>query len=62
MNAEFFGLAAPAQRALAEAKYRTLADLAKAREADVAALHGMGPNALKLLKQKMAEKGLKFAR
>ena len=58
---EFEGLAAPARRALASGGFRSLADLAKAREADVARLHGMGPNALAKLKARMAERGLTFA-
>jgi hypothetical protein len=58
---DFDGLAAPARRALAGAGYKTLADLAKVREADVARLHGMGPNAMTKLKAKMAERDLSFA-
>ena len=58
---EFSGLAKPARRALAGAGYRSLADLAKTREADLAKLHGMGPNALRLLREKLAARGLSFA-
>lgn len=53
-------LAAPAQRALAGAKLASLAQLAKRTEAEVAALHGMGPNALATLKAAMTAKGLSF--
>lgn len=53
-------LAKPAQRALAGAGLTSLAKLAKAKEADVAALHGMGPNAMATLKTAMKAKGLAF--
>jgi len=62
MTADFDGLAAPAKRALANAGINSLADLAKRRRADVAALHGMGPNALVKLEAKLAAVGLAFAR
>jgi hypothetical protein len=39
-------LASPAQRALASAKIAKLEDLKRFSEAEVAALHGMGPNAM----------------
>jgi hypothetical protein len=53
-------LAAPAQRALAGAGLDSLAKLAGKREAEVAALHGMGPNALATLKTALKAKGLGF--
>lgn len=53
-------LAAPARRALAGAGLASLSLAAKQREADVAALHGMGPNAMAALKAAMKAKGLKF--
>lgn len=43
------GLSGPALRALAGAGIRSVADLAKWTEADLAKLHGMGPKALALL-------------
>lgn len=55
-------LAAPAQRALAGAGLTSLAKLSKKREADVAALHGMGPNALGKLKDALKAAGLSFAK
>lgn len=55
-------LAAPAQRALAGAKIENLATLSRMTEADVAALHGMGPNAMKTLKEAMKAQKLSFAR
>lgn len=53
-------LAAPARRALDGAKLTSLEKLAKAREADVAALHGMGPNAMASLKTALKSAGLSF--
>ncbi|WP_425410977.1 DNA-binding protein [Hyphococcus sp.] len=55
-------LSAPARRALAGAGLTSLEKLAKTREADAAALHGMGPKALTLLKSAMKTQGLKFAK
>lgn len=55
------GLAKPAQRALAGAGYTRLDQLAKVTEADIEGLHGIGKNALTLLRQALAEKGLSFA-
>ena len=43
------GLAGPALRALAGAGIRTMQDLARWSDDDLAALHGMGPKALQLL-------------
>ncbi len=59
---EFDGLAAPARRALANAGYTTLSKIARISEAEIAALHGMGPNAIKLLRQKLAASGTSFAK
>ena len=56
------GVAKPAQRALANAGITSLEGLAKVSEAKVAALHGVGPKALNLLKAAMAAKGLAFAK
>jgi hypothetical protein len=54
-------LANPAQRALAATGITCLEDLTKYREEDIRRLHGIGPNALKLLHQAMNEKGLSFS-
>ncbi len=54
-------LAAPAQRALAGAGYTSLEQLTKVSEAELSKLHGMGPNALKTLRQALADSGLSFA-
>lgn len=55
-------LAAPARRALAGAGVTDLSDLAQMTEADVMALHGMGPNAMTTLKAAMKAKRLSFAK
>lgn len=54
-------LAAPALRALAHADIKTLKGLTKHTEKEIAALHGMGPNAVKLLKLALKDKKYKFA-
>ncbi|TLN04000.1 DNA-binding protein [bacterium] len=54
------GLAQPALRALAAAGIARLEQLASFREAEVAHLHGIGPNALRLLRSALAERGLAF--
>lgn len=53
-------LAAPALRALANAGYSQLEQLALVSEDDVKKLHGIGPNAIKLLSQALHDKGLSF--
>lgn len=55
-------LAAPAMRALAAAGLTSLDRLAKKTEADVAALHGMGPNAIATLKAALKAAGKSFRR
>jgi uncharacterized protein YdhG (YjbR/CyaY superfamily) len=54
-------LSAPARRALAQAGYTQLAQLARRREAEIGELHGMGPKALDRLRRALAAKGLSFA-
>jgi hypothetical protein len=54
-------LAKPAQRALAQAGYSDLQQLAGVRERDLAKLHGMGPKALGQLREALAEHDLAFA-
>jgi hypothetical protein len=54
-------LAAPARRALANAGVARLEDLTRFTEADVAALHGMGPKAITALKAAMAAARLRFS-
>lgn len=54
-------LAAPARRALAAAGITYLEQLTRVSEAELAQLHGMGPNAIRTLQIAMTERGLKFA-
>jgi hypothetical protein len=60
MRDDFQGLAAPAKRALAGAGIESLQALSRRTEAEVAALHAMGPNALRILREKLAAAGLAF--
>jgi len=53
-------LAAPARRALIGAGYTRLEHLTKARESVVMRLHGMGPNAMEVLRNAFKERGLSF--
>jgi len=55
------GLAAPARRALAGAGIRRLEQLTWMSEAEVRELHGIGPNALKQLREALTARGLAFA-
>ncbi|MEU5995875.1 helix-hairpin-helix domain-containing protein [Spirillospora sp. NPDC047418] len=61
MSTDLPKLSAPATRALASAGYADLERLATAREKDIAALHGMGPKAMKTLRQALQDQGLSFA-
>jgi predicted flap endonuclease-1-like 5' DNA nuclease len=53
-------LAQPAQRALRDAGITTLDQLANFTEKEITALHGMGPGALKRLREAMDAKGVVF--
>jgi DNA-directed RNA polymerase alpha subunit len=55
-------LAKPAQRALQNAGIQSLEELAGCREEEIAALHGIGKNALQVVKTTLNESGLSFAR
>lgn len=55
-------LAAPALRALLNAKIYNLAELTKRAEREILELHGMGPNAVRRLKVAMRNKGLSFTK
>jgi predicted flap endonuclease-1-like 5' DNA nuclease len=59
-DAFFLKLAKPAQRALANAGITSLEQLAKYSEQEIALLHGIGPNALRQIRQAFKEKGLSF--
>jgi len=53
-------LAAPARRALLGAGYTRLEHLAEVKASDVMKLHGMGPNAMRALRNALQERGLSF--
>lgn len=53
-------ISAPATRALASAGITTIEDLSKFTEAEVMALHGMGPHAMRILKEMLGLHGLSF--
>lgn len=55
------GLSAPARRALANAGYSRLEQLATVREDEIRRLHGIGPTALEQLRRALSVKGLSFA-
>lgn len=54
------GLAAPALRALAGAGYKSLEQLAKAKEEELSKLHGMGPKALEIIRAALRDAGQSF--
>lgn len=51
-------IGAPARRALVAAGYTELSQLAGVPESELTELHGMGPKALRVLKESLAESGL----
>ena len=54
------GIGKPALRALDDAGICTLDDAAKWQESELAALHGVGPKALGILKAALEAQGLSF--
>ncbi|MET9379481.1 DNA-binding protein [Streptomyces sp. NPDC002992] len=52
------GIGAPATRALTAAGYASLEQLAGVPEAELPARHGLGPKAVTVLREVMAERGL----
>lgn len=54
------GLAAPARRALVDAGLFELADLRKESLAAIKELHGMGPNAIRILVAEMKKSDIQF--
>lgn len=54
------GLGAPARRALVNAKIFKVSDLARFTEAQIEALHGIGPSTMPKLLTAMKEEGKKF--
>lgn len=55
-------LSAPAQRALTRAGIARLSHLTRFTEAEIAGLHGVGPNAIGKLRRALAARNLSFAR
>jgi hypothetical protein len=53
-------IGAPATGALRLAGYTRLEQLAGVPERDLAQLHGVGPKALRILREALAERGLSF--
>ncbi len=51
----------PATRALAHIGYARLEQVAMMSERDLLALHGVGPRAVRILGEALAERGLSFA-
>jgi hypothetical protein len=51
-------IGAPATRALTAAGYVSLGQLAGVRRSELAALHGVGPKALRIIAAELAEHGL----
>lgn len=54
------GLAAPARRALVDAKLYRVSDLRKITEEELTDLHGMGKSAVARIKQIMTAKKIRF--
>jgi len=57
---DFDILSAPAQRALHNAGIKSLKQLSTKTEKEIFSLHGMGPNAMKKLKEKLKENNFSF--
>ena len=55
-------IGAPATRALAAIGVTQLAQLTSMREADLLAIHGVGPRAVGMLREALAARGWRFAR
>jgi len=55
---DFPKISAPATRALAGAGYTSLEQLAGVPRSELAALHGMGPKALRILEEALRDRGL----
>lgn len=53
-------IGAPATRALTLADYTRLSQLSVVSAADLLKLHGVGPKAIRILREALAQKGLKF--
>ena len=60
-KSDFPKLAQPAQRALAQAGYSRLDQLASVKMSEIKKLHGIGPNAIEQLRLALHARGLAFA-
>jgi hypothetical protein len=58
---ELPAMSAPARRALDNAGYTCLRELAGVPRKQLAELHGMGPKALAIIEQELAEHGLQLS-
>jgi len=56
------GLSQPALRALASAGYTRLDQLTKVKAVDLARLHGLGPQGIRILSEALQARGKRFAR
>ncbi len=56
------GIGQPARNALAAAGYCHLEELVGVTEAELRKLHGMGPKALRVLREELASRGLGLAK
>jgi predicted flap endonuclease-1-like 5' DNA nuclease len=54
------GMSGPALRALALAGIRSVDELSRWKEADLAALHGMGPKGIRILRESLEASGRGF--
>jgi len=55
------GIGKPATQALALIGLHRLEQLTKVSEAELLQLHGVGPKAIRVLRESLAERGLSFA-
>ena len=55
------GIGQPATRALIGAGYLRLEQLTEVSEAELLRLHGVGPKAIRVLRETLGDKGLSFA-
>lgn len=55
------GVSKPALRALAAAGWTDVDQLANQKEADLLGLHGVGPKAIRLIREELQKRGLSFA-
>jgi predicted flap endonuclease-1-like 5' DNA nuclease len=55
------GMSGPALRALDTAGIRSMDDLPRWKERDIAALHGMGPKGVRMLRDALTSSGRRFS-